>query len=76
MRILRLPQERGLRVEVTDAGPRPPVPTPVDGLSESAEAGAEWGIVEAVADRWGWVPLSDGPGTNAWSSATAGRGTT
>ncbi|MFC8361866.1 hypothetical protein ACFUIY_18620 [Streptomyces griseorubiginosus] len=43
MRILRLPQERGLRVEVTDAGPRPPVPTPVDGLSESAEAGAEWG---------------------------------
>ncbi|WP_436846477.1 ATP-binding protein [Streptomyces griseorubiginosus] len=76
VQILRLPQERGLRVEVTDTGPRPPVPTTVDGLSEFAEGGRGVGIVEAVADRWRWVPLSDGPGKNAWSSATAGRGTT
>jgi hypothetical protein len=61
--ILRLPEGRGLRVEVTDASPRPPLSTAVD---ELAEGGRGVAIVEAVTDRWGWVPLTDRPGKTVW----------
>ncbi|MGC9541986.1 ATP-binding protein [Streptomyces sp. UG1] len=61
--ILRLPEERGLRIEVTDASPCPPLSTAVD---ELAEGGRGVGIVEAVTDRWGWVPLTDRPGKTVW----------
>ncbi|MCL6736085.1 ATP-binding protein [Streptomyces neyagawaensis] len=66
--ILRLPEGRGLRVEVTDASPRPPSSTAVDELSES---GRGVGIVEAVTDRWGWVPLADRPGKTVWFECDA-----
>ncbi|WP_217210935.1 ATP-binding protein [Streptomyces sp. AC550_RSS872] len=57
--MLRLPEERGLRVEVTDTSPCPPLSTAVD---ELAEGGRGVGIAEAVTDRWGWVPLIDRAG--------------
>ncbi|MGW0761926.1 ATP-binding protein [Streptomyces sp. NPDC002814] len=56
-------QARGLRVEVTDTSPCPPLSTAVD---ELAEAGRGVVIVEAVTDRWGWVPLTDRPGKTVW----------
>ncbi|AZQ36139.1 ATP-binding protein [Streptomyces cyaneochromogenes] len=61
--ILRLPEGQGLRVEVTDASACPPLSTAVD---ELAEGGRGVGIVEAVTDRWGWVPLADRPGKTVW----------
>ncbi|WP_328837903.1 ATP-binding protein [Streptomyces europaeiscabiei] len=63
--ILRLPQERGLRVEVTDTSPCPPLSTAVD---ELAEGGRGVVIVEAVTDRWGWAPAANGrrPGKTVW----------
>ncbi|MDF3146110.1 MULTISPECIES: ATP-binding protein [unclassified Streptomyces] len=64
--ILRLSEGRGLRVEVTDTSPRPPLSTAVDGLSELSEDGRGVAIVEAVTDRWGWVPLTDRPGKTVW----------
>lgn len=64
--ILRLPDERGLRVEVTDTSPCPPLSTAVDELSELSEGGRGLAILEAVTDRWGWVPLTDRPGKTVW----------
>ncbi|QOV36990.1 ATP-binding protein [Streptomyces ferrugineus] len=61
--ILRLPEGRGLRVEVTDASPYPPLSTAVD---ELADGGRGVVIVDAVTDRWGWVPLTDRPGKTVW----------
>ncbi|MFG2553833.1 ATP-binding protein [Streptomyces sp. NPDC048581] len=61
--ILRLPEERGLRVEVTDTSPRPPLSTAVD---ELVEGGRGVAIVEAVTDRWGWVPAAERPGKTVW----------
>jgi anti-sigma regulatory factor (Ser/Thr protein kinase) len=66
--ILRQPQERGLRVEVTDTSPCPPLSTAVD---ELAEGGRGVVIVEAVTDRWGWVPLADRPGKTVWFECDA-----
>ncbi|MFI7408380.1 ATP-binding protein [Streptomyces sp. NPDC049627] len=66
---LRLPEGRGVRVEVTDESPRPPLSTAVDELSELselAEGGRGVAIVEAVTDRWGWVPSADRPGKTVW----------
>lgn len=69
--MLRLPEERGLRVEVTDTSPCPPLSTAVDGLSELSEDGRGVAIVEAVTDRWGWVPLTDRPGKTVWFECDA-----
>jgi anti-sigma regulatory factor (Ser/Thr protein kinase) len=66
--ILRLPEERGLRVEVTDTSPCPPLSTAVD---ELAEGGRGVVIVDAVTDRWGWVPLTDRPGKTVWFECDA-----
>ncbi|MFB7931655.1 ATP-binding protein [Streptomyces sp. NPDC056039] len=59
----RRPDGRGVRVEVTDTCPRPPLSTAVD---ELAEGGRGVLIVEAVTDRWGWDPLPDRPGKTVW----------
>lgn len=69
--ILRLPEGRGLRVEVTDASPCPPLSTAVDELSELAEGGRGVGIVDAVTDRWGWVALTGRPGKTVWFECDA-----
>ncbi|MFJ5997025.1 ATP-binding protein [Streptomyces sp. NPDC092370] len=61
--MLRRPDGRGLRVEVTDTCPRPPLSTAVD---ELAEDGRGVLIVDAVTDRWGWDPLPDRPGKAVW----------
>ncbi|WP_328439597.1 ATP-binding protein [Streptomyces sp. NBC_00444] len=66
--ILRLPQERGVRVEVTDTSSCPPLSTAVDAL---AEGGRGVVIVEAVTDRWGWVPLAERPGKTVWFECDA-----
>ncbi|MDQ1017757.1 ATP-binding protein [Streptomyces afghaniensis] len=64
----RRPDGRGVRVEVTDTRPRPPMPTAVD---ELAEDGRGVLIVDAVTDRWGWTPLPPtGPARPSGSSAT------
>ncbi|MGI5427176.1 ATP-binding protein [Streptomyces sp. CA-179760] len=59
----RWPDGRGVRVEVTDTCPRPPVSPAVD---ELAEGGRGVLIVDAVTDRWGWDPLPDRPGKTVW----------
>ncbi|GAA2390306.1 ATP-binding protein [Streptomyces coeruleofuscus] len=59
----RRPDGRGVRVEVTDTCPRPPLSTAVD---ELAEDGRGVLIVETVTDRWGWHPLPDRPGKTVW----------
>ncbi|GAB2866104.1 ATP-binding protein [Streptomyces deserti] len=61
--ILRRPDGQGLRVEVTDTNPCPPLSTAVD---ELAEDGRGMLIVEAVTDRWGWEPLTDRTGKTVW----------
>ncbi|KUL33527.1 ATP-binding protein [Streptomyces regalis] len=61
--ILRRGEERGLRVEVTDTSPFPPLSTAVDELGENGRGVM---IVGAVTDRWGWVPLTDRPGKTVW----------
>ncbi|GAA2588164.1 hypothetical protein GCM10010304_35070 [Streptomyces roseoviolaceus] len=61
--MVRWPGGRGVRVEVTDTCPRPPVSTAVE---ELAEGGRGVLIVEAVTDRWGWDPLPDRPGKTVW----------
>ncbi|MCF1598723.1 ATP-binding protein [Streptomyces muensis] len=66
--MLRLPEGRGLRVEVTDTSPRPPLSTAVD---ELAEGGRGVMIVGAVTDRWGWVPLAGRPGKTVWFECDA-----
>ncbi|WP_306482502.1 hypothetical protein [Streptomyces sp. AS02] len=35
-------------------------------MDELAESGRAVVIVEAVTDRWGWVPLTDRPGKTVW----------
>ncbi|WP_051827599.1 ATP-binding protein [Streptomyces bicolor] len=69
--ILRRTEGRALRVEVTDARPCPPLSTAVDGLSELSEDGRGVAIVEAVTDRWGWVPLTGRPGKTVWFECDA-----
>ncbi|MFD6174642.1 ATP-binding protein [Streptomyces coeruleorubidus] len=59
----RRPDGRGVRVEVTDTCPRPPLSTAVD---ELAEDGRGVLIVDTVTDRWGWHPLPDRPGKTVW----------
>jgi anti-sigma regulatory factor (Ser/Thr protein kinase) len=61
--LARRPDGRGVRVEVTDTCPRPPLSTAVD---ELAEGGRGVLIVDAVTDRWGWDPLPDRPGKTVW----------
>ncbi|MFH8493939.1 ATP-binding protein [Streptomyces coeruleorubidus] len=59
----RRPDGRGVRVEVTDTCPRPPLSTAVD---ELAEDGRGVLIVDTVTDRWGWTPLPGRPGKTVW----------
>lgn len=66
--LLRLPEGRGLRVEVTDTSPRRPLSTAVD---ELAEGGRGVVIVDAVTDRWGWAPLTGRPGKTVWFECDA-----
>lgn len=66
----RRPDGRGVRVEVTDTCPRPPLSTAVD---ELAEDGRGVLIVAAVTDRWGWTPLPDRPGKTVWFECDAGK---
>ncbi|WTW32385.1 ATP-binding protein [Streptomyces purpurascens] len=66
--MMRWPDGRGVRVEVTDTCPRPPLSTAVD---ELAEDGRGVLIVEAVTDRWGWDPLPDRPGKTVWFECDA-----
>ncbi|MGW7605929.1 ATP-binding protein [Streptomyces sp. NPDC054766] len=61
--LLMLRRANGVRVEVTDTCPRPPLSTAVDG--ELAEGGRGLLIVDAVTDRWGWHPLP-GRGKTVW----------
>ncbi|MET9406732.1 ATP-binding protein [Streptomyces sp. NPDC002935] len=61
--LLMLRRANGVRVEVTDTCPRPPLSTAVDG--ELTEGGRGLLIVDAVADRWGWHPLP-GRGKTVW----------
>jgi anti-sigma regulatory factor (Ser/Thr protein kinase) len=62
--LLRRPDGRGLRVEVTDRSPHPPgSPTAV---GELAEDGRGVLIVGAVTDRWGWDPLPHRSGKTVW----------
>ncbi|MET9888462.1 ATP-binding protein [Streptomyces sp. NPDC006430] len=56
--VLILCRPEGLRVEVTDADPRPP--HPVRGGDALAEDGRGLLLVEAVTDRWGCHPTSTG----------------
>ncbi|MFE6893868.1 ATP-binding protein [Streptomyces sp. NPDC057694] len=64
--ILRL--EGGLRVEVTDPDPRPPVLRVADQL---AEGGRGLMLVQAVTDRWGSQPRP--PGKSVWFECDAKR---
>ncbi|WP_373302218.1 ATP-binding protein [Streptomyces flaveus] len=67
--LLMLRQPEGVRVEVTDACPSPPLSTAVD---ELAEGGRGLLIIEAMTDRWGWQPLTDGsPGKTVWFECDA-----
>ncbi|PGH50331.1 ATP-binding protein [Streptomyces sp. Ru87] len=74
-----------VRVEVTDSrAERLPVRGPVPADAPPADAppggGEQFGgervdgrglyIVEAVADRWGWDPRTDGPGKTVWAEYT------
>ena len=64
--LLMLRRVDGVRVEVTDTCPRPPLPP----LSTAVDAGlAEGGrgllLVASVTDRWGWYPLP-GRGKTVW----------
>ncbi|WP_405880905.1 ATP-binding protein [Streptomyces sp. NBC_01136] len=61
--LLMLWRPEGLRVEVTDSCPRPPLSTAVD--NELGEGGRGLRIVDAVTDRWGWYPLP-GRGKTVW----------
>ncbi|MEU4684042.1 ATP-binding protein [Streptomyces xinghaiensis] len=59
----------GVRVEVTDTRAEK-LPVPVRRLGEGdtvAESGRGLLLVAALADRWGWVPRSDGPGKTVWA---------
>ncbi len=54
----------GVRVEVHDESPRPPV---VLHRSPMAEHGAGLRLVSAMAGSWGTEPLADGhPGKRVW----------
>jgi anti-sigma regulatory factor (Ser/Thr protein kinase) len=65
--LLMLRRPDGLRVEVTDTDPRPPLSTAVDEEGEElADGGRGLLIVDAVTDRWGWYPLPDRPGKTLW----------
>ncbi|MFF5844210.1 ATP-binding protein [Streptomyces massasporeus] len=66
--VLRRPDGRGLRVEVPDTCPRPPLSTAV---GELAEEGRGVLIVDAVTDRWGWDPLPHRPGKTVWFECDA-----
>ncbi|MEU9598274.1 ATP-binding protein [Streptomyces sp. NPDC048109] len=63
-RVCFLLRPGGVRVEVADGCPAPPVP------GEAADALGEGGrgllIVAAVADRWGVTPYADGRGKTVW----------
>ncbi|MCX4972897.1 ATP-binding protein [Streptomyces sp. NBC_00620] len=61
--LLMLWSADGVRVEVTDTCPRPPLSTAVD---ELGEGGRGLVIVEAVTDRWGWTPLPGRAGKTVW----------
>jgi anti-sigma regulatory factor (Ser/Thr protein kinase) len=65
--LLMLRRPGGVRVEMTDTSPRPPLSTPVDGLTEG---GRGLVIVDAVTDRWGWHPLP-GRGKTVWFECDA-----
>jgi anti-sigma regulatory factor (Ser/Thr protein kinase) len=66
--LLMLRRPGGVRVEVTDAHPSPPLYTAVD---ELAEGGRGLVIIEAVTDRWGWQPLPGRPGKTVWFECDA-----
>lgn len=57
------PRPDGLRMEVTDSGPRGPEPTRPDADDES---GRGLLIVDALASRWGSEPVEAGPGKTVW----------
>ncbi|MCT9075050.1 ATP-binding protein [Streptomyces fulvoviolaceus] len=62
LRILRRPD--GVRVEVTDTDPCPPLSTAVDGADELAEGGRGLLLLDAFTQRWGWQPHH--PGKTVW----------
>ncbi|MET9759304.1 ATP-binding protein [Streptomyces sp. NPDC006372] len=66
--MMRRPDGRGMRVEVTDRCPRPPQSTAVDDL---AEGGRGLVIVDAVTARWGWTPLAARLGKTVWFECDA-----
>ncbi|MFI6336013.1 ATP-binding protein [Streptomyces sp. NPDC050535] len=67
--LLMLRRVNGVRVEVTDTCPRPPLSTAVD---ELGEAGRGLVIVAGVTDRWGWHPLP-GRGKTVWFECHTGE---
>ncbi|MFE6482181.1 ATP-binding protein [Streptomyces sp. NPDC057757] len=67
--LLMLRRVNGVRVEVTDTCPRPPLSTAVDGLGEG---GRGLVIVAGVTDRWGWHPLP-GRGKTVWFECHTGE---
>lgn len=58
-----------LRIEVTDTrGERiPALIQPSDAPDGDGEGGRGLLLVDALADRWGWYPCSDGPGKTVWA---------
>ncbi|WP_327188593.1 ATP-binding protein [Streptomyces xinghaiensis] len=58
----------GVWVEVTDTrAERLPVPVRSGEGDTVAESGRGLLLVAALADRWGWMPRSDGPGKTVWA---------
>ncbi|GAA2227781.1 hypothetical protein GCM10010232_12080 [Streptomyces amakusaensis] len=73
--LLLLRLDRGVRIEVSDGwGRMPRNPAPLDRSGEPAldEGGRGLMLVEAVADRWGVVPLPPG-GKTVWCECDTGR---
>jgi serine/threonine-protein kinase RsbW len=66
-RFRRLPNDR-VRIEVSDADERRPVPREV---SEMDEAGRGLALVDAMTERWG-VRYQDGEGKSVWAVVSCG----
>lgn len=67
-RICFLLEQGGVRVEVSDDRPEPPVRGEGDGLGEG---GRGLVIVDAVTDRWGVAVRPDGRGKTVWFECRA-----
>ncbi|MEU6097660.1 ATP-binding protein [Streptomyces sp. NPDC047079] len=63
-----------VRVEVTDTrGDKLPVPAAAPAAGPTRTGGRGLLLVEALADRWGCEPRSDGPGKAVWAEYTVAR---